>query len=155
TPGAFTSGTPGIAPGTPAITPTKSGVPSFSADDMKTYALHHPLPDTTADNGTPAVTRDEFLQSQILALLLHTPTGRPDRALMGYVELKGDFTFAGPTADQPLHFPVVYWVFDAQTGNLVLVGGLDQPTPTNPPPTPTPTIAPIVRFHVTPTSFQQ
>jgi len=130
--------TPGTAHGIPAIQPTLNGVPAFTTDAMSRYALNHPLEGLIGSHGTPSVNRDEFLPSEVVGSLLNVPTNQPDGTLLGYVELKGDFTFAGPVRDQPLHFPYSYHAFDAATGNLVLSGGLNQPTPKTPPATPTP-----------------
>jgi hypothetical protein len=148
-------GAPDVGHGIPAINPTGAGVPAFTADDMSKYALNNPLPGLVGQGGSPSVSRDEFLTSEVLALLLNTPTNQPDGTLLGYVELKGDFSFPGADPDHPLRFPYAYEVFDAKTGNLLLWGGLNQPTSTTPPATPTPTTAPVVKFSVSPTGFKQ
>jgi hypothetical protein len=130
---------PGTAHGVPAITPTHNGVPAFTTDDMGAYALKHPPEGLIGNGGAGSITRDEFLPSEVVGALLHVPTNQPDGTPLGYVELAGDFTFAGPLRDQPLHFPYRFDAFDATTGNLVLSGGLNQPTPKTPQqPTPTP-----------------
>jgi hypothetical protein len=160
-------GAPEAGHGVPAIAPTTSGVPAFTTDDMSKYGLGHALPGTIGSGGTPSVSRDAFLKSQDLALLLGGPTGQPDETLLGYLEEKGDFTFGGPTPDSPLHFPYAFQVFDARSGNLLFWGGLDKPTPNTPPPTPTPAPSqqptptattppqPIVKFSASPTGFKQ
>ena len=131
-------GAPDVGHGFPAITPTGSGAPAFSADDMSKYALNHPVPGLVGQGGSPSVSRDDFLKSEDLTLLLNVPTNQPDGTLLGYVELKGDFTFPGIQPDRPLHFPYTYEVFHGQTGNLLFWGGRDNPTSQQPTPTPNP-----------------
>jgi len=49
--------------------------------------------------------------------------GFPDTVPLCYVEFAGTFVFAGP-GNQALTFKKGYYVFDLQTGNLVMEGGL-------------------------------
>jgi hypothetical protein len=106
---------------------------------MAQYLLSHPLPGT--QGSSPTITRNEFLASEIVSQLLQgLPTNRPDGTLLGYAELKGSFAFWGPAPGAPLKYPYAFAIFDAQTGNLLMYGGLNGPTPTSTP-TPTPTVS--------------
>jgi hypothetical protein len=72
----------------------------------------------------PSVVRVAFLTSaQVSALLGGESTGVPDDTLLCYVELQGNFTFPSPQGTTQT-FTKGVEVFDAQTGNLLMDGGL-------------------------------
>jgi len=135
------SSAPQSPAGAPGISPRLSGTPAFTTADMAQYVTSHPIPGA-AGRGAPANIRNAFLPSEVVSGFLgHTPLLRPAGTLLGYVELRGGFTFPGADA-VPLTYPSAYEVFDARSGNLVAYGGLRGPTPTASPtvsPTPSPT----------------
>jgi hypothetical protein len=85
------------------------------------------------------------------------PVGRAGETLLGYVELHGSFAFSNLLGGAPFTYQAASEVFDAQTGNLLMYGGLQAPTPTPTvlTATPTATPTPVVKFEVQPTSFDQ
>jgi hypothetical protein len=120
--------------GVAAITPHLPAIPSFTIDDMAAYVRNHPLPDTLAVGGTsagsPTILRNTFLASGEASTLLGSLTGRPDGALLGFVELQGSFAFTGAVPAPPIVYPYAFVLFDAQTGNLLMDGGLQRTIPT-------------------------
>jgi hypothetical protein len=162
TPGPASSSQP--AAGITAIKPRKQSVPVFSEQDMKEYVVAHPLPVSDASNGSPEVTRAEFLPSESVAHLIGGAALRPPSTLLGYIELSGNFSFPGPVAGDPRLFTRAFVAFDVQTGNLLAYGSLGGATPTPPvdaTPTPrtgsTPTTLPIplITFTGTPLTLIQ
>jgi hypothetical protein len=145
--------------GAPGIKPHLGGVPAFTTDDMANFVKTTPLPQNFGGGDQPTIVTNAFLTGGDLRALLGTAAGRPDAAPVGYVLLKGHFAFlgAGPN-NPPASFPYAFVLFDAQTGNLLLYGGLNQPPAPKPTPTgPTPTLIPqpVVKFAITPTSAMQ
>jgi hypothetical protein len=146
--------------GAPGIKPHLGGVPAFTTDDMAAYVKNNALPQNVGGGDqTPTIVTNAFLTGGDLRALLGTSDQQPDAAPVGYVLLKGHFAFpgAGPN-NSPASFPYAFVLFDAQTGNLLMDGGLNQPpapkpTPTGP--TPTPISQPVVKFAITPTSATQ
>jgi hypothetical protein len=166
------TGSPQPAPGLPGVTPSSPGsIPAFTPTELDQFVLNNPIPGNMGGsngNGNGTITQTEFLTGkQISDLLGGEPTEMPDDAPLAYVELSGDFTFPGVANNPNLHFKFAFEVFDAATGALIMEGGLDQPTTTQPTatpsqPTPTPqstqptaTPAPVVQFNVTPLSGKQ
>jgi hypothetical protein len=108
--------------GRSAIKPTLSGVPSFSLNDARTYAESGRIPIGVARN--VHATDAKFLTSaEVSQRLDGATTGLADDAPLCFVEMQGDFTFAGPSGATP-HFTRAFEVFDAKSGNLLLSGGL-------------------------------
>jgi hypothetical protein len=116
--------------GNSAIQPHLSAIPAFTTQDMAQYVTSHPLPGST---GAASITRNVFLPSQDVVQRIGVPIGRAAATLVGYVELQGSFAFPNLQGGAPFTYAAAYEVFDAQTGNLLMYGGL-RPTPT---PTPT------------------
>jgi hypothetical protein len=120
---------PQYPPGIPAIhsnlIPASKVGPSltFTAADAKQYVTNHPFWNTNIQvNGSFNVTKVTFLTSRALSIQLHGESiGRPDTAMVCYVELHGTFIFAGAKSAITTH--LAYEVFDAQSGNLILTGG--------------------------------
>jgi hypothetical protein len=149
-----------VITGGPGIKPHLNAIPAFTSDDLTAYVKNNPLPGNLA-GGTPTITRNQFLTAGDLRNLLGISLGRPDTALLGYVEMKVGFSIGGPGSNSPPPvFPYAYAVFDAQSGNLLMDGGLNGPTPTITPtptptagsrPTPTRTPAPAPQLSVSPT----
>lgn len=111
-------------PGSPAIQPHLPGIPSFTLADVANYIQTKSFMTTTS--GTPPViTNAEFITAQQASALLDGEyIGRPDNALVCYVELQGPFRVKGPLPSGAT-VPTVntgYELFDAQTGNLLMWG---------------------------------
>lgn len=115
--------------GIPAI-PVKQGVnaaltttgAAFTANDVTQYLNTHPVPQAVNPQLPPTIAQILFLKSRDVVTLLHgEPTGFPDDTMLCYVELQGQFNYSGP--GQTYIFPKSIEVFDATTGNLVLVRG--------------------------------
>lgn len=138
--------------GSAAITPHLHAVPAYTTDDMVTYVKSHPLPGNLASGSAPTILQAAFLPGATVTQLLGTPIGRSDATLVGYVELQGSFAFVGAVPATSPVYPYAFALFDAQSGNLLMFGGLERPIPTatptatptpiNPSPTPTATQAP-------------
>lgn len=115
---------PAAVDGLPAIAPragTQAGKAAFSEQDAAQYASGHRMWHNM-DGSRPTVVAVRFATSQEISALVHTTTGRPADALLCYVELKGTFTFPGPNQDVTYH--TGFEVFDAQTGNMLVAGGM-------------------------------
>jgi hypothetical protein len=113
-----------------ALTPTKPGEsPAFTTDDVKAYLLKTPVPSATRYNpqAITVVAIDFVTSKDASARLGGEPLGLPDSRLVCFALLQGSFTFSGPpgggSPSQATYSNVVE-IFDAQTGNLLLVGGL-------------------------------
>jgi hypothetical protein len=115
---------PEAPPGSPAIRTRKTGIPAFSLDDAKEYVKNHPLRGRSNTGRSFTITRVEFMSSKQVSDLLHgESTGFPDGHTMCYVEIQGPITFSGPEG-VALTYNGAVEVFDGETGNLLIVGGL-------------------------------
>jgi hypothetical protein len=123
-----TPGTTGtsLGDGSPAITPhiatTDPSVPTFTLADATDYVTHHPK---VATDGTPiTVGTGEFLTARQLAVkykideTLNVPANR----LLCVVPMDGNFRGGGAPGSPVVTLHHAYAVFDAHTGNLVVVG---------------------------------
>jgi hypothetical protein len=110
--------------GSPAIKANTTAVPGYTLDDVKQFVTAHPIR-TSPDGAPPAtISRAEFMSSkQVSELLNGTRTGFPDDYMLCYVELAGAFTFSGPMGATRT-YQRGFEVFDASTGNRLMVGGL-------------------------------
>jgi hypothetical protein len=122
--------TPQYPPGIPAIQPhlitantSGSGSsPAFTAADATQYVTSHPFWHTKIlVSGPVKVTHVEFITSSALSVRLHDENiGRPDAALVCYVQIQGTIILPGVKGAHTVH--TAFEVFDAQTGNLILSG---------------------------------
>lgn len=131
---------PAYPPGVPAITPTlalttSASRPAFTVHDLRAFMNAHPYP--SADGATPRIVRIGFMTaSQASALMNGESVGRPPMALVGVVELHGNFsrvvdgiaigsaparTWGTPVAPPPPAHDAIT-VFDARTGNVLVSG---------------------------------
>jgi len=127
----FSAGTTPVpassAPGASAIRPTRPttdpAAPAFTTQDVTDYVNANPIAQTVP--GTkPTIESIQFLPNRDVNARFTTSTGRPDDALMCLVTLRGSFLVAGPAGEANIKSDVAYWVFDAHTGNeLLIVGG--------------------------------
>jgi hypothetical protein len=110
--------------GSPALKADMTAVPGFTLDDVKRYVGTHPVRTSDARPRTYTITRAEFMNSkQVSDLLSGARTGFPEDYMLCYVELAGTFTFSGPRGATRI-YQRGFEVFDAHTGNLLMVGGL-------------------------------
>jgi len=118
----------GTAIGAPAIQPTRSvaasdlSTPAFTVQDVEQYISGNPMSRNLAISSKPTIVKITFITSQQASALLDESMDLPDSALVCYVELSGTFTFPGPNGATAT-FHKGYEVFDAHTGNLIMVGG--------------------------------
>lgn len=129
------------APGVPAITPSHTGngttigtSVAVSPNDVTQYVTSFGLPRCSVINGGHLkVMKVLLVTAQEASVLLGGEyIGRPDNALVYYVEVYGPFTTnvqLGPsvstlstTAQTSRPFAIGQIVFDASTGNLLLWG---------------------------------
>jgi hypothetical protein len=165
------------AAGSPAIKPGRQGVPAFTVDDLKQYILAHQIvgPDLPAGlsaghgGGQPTIVQADFLSCAALDAQVGTPVsqmlgGCGGGAVYGFVLESGSFAFAGPGDGPHSTATRAFAVFDATSGNLLLLGSASdqQNTPPPPPPTPTtpagqptPTVTPHLALALKPTSVEQ
>jgi hypothetical protein len=110
--------------GSPAIKPSTSGMPSYSIDEVKRFVLAHPIGARNDKSGAVTIKRAEFMSSRdVSAILDGARTGFADDYMLCYVELSGNFTFPGPQ-NVTRTYQRGFEIFDAQTGNFLMVGGL-------------------------------
>lgn len=143
------SGTPHPTQGEAGIPPTQAGaIPAFSLDDLRHFVTMHPIPRNVAGQGNGTIITAQFTTSgDISRRLGGEDMGMPDETPIAYVETMGTFAFLGSSATGALSFPIAFQVFRADTGNLMLYGGLEHSlqsasTPTPAQPTPTATVNP-------------
>jgi hypothetical protein len=112
--------------GGPAITPTLPATtsgPRFTTADAASYASAHPVWRSLNAN-LPQVVLVSFLTAQQVSDKLGgESTGLDPDTILCYVELSGDFSFAGPQGSVISTTRAVE-IFDAQSGNLLISGGL-------------------------------
>jgi hypothetical protein len=130
--------------GIPAITNATGGQGGISEQDVRNYVSNHNIPDNM---GNKQLTPSKVVELPAVQVgqLIHSSTFQPDDTMLWYVEFQGNFVFPGSSM-QPdgVHFTTAYEVFLASDGNVILQGGLNQPsgTPiggTTPTPVGTPT----------------
>jgi hypothetical protein len=110
--------------GSPAIKLSTTGTPGYTLDEAKQFVLAHPIGPRTDKTAAVTITRAEFMSSKDVSTVLGgARTGFADDYMLCYVELTGTFTFSGPQgATRTFHRQ--FEVFDAQTGNFLMTGGL-------------------------------
>jgi hypothetical protein len=112
--------------GTPALTVRSSGNPPFAIADVAGYFKTHRLPAGIGVEGPVKITSLIFISDREVADRLDgESTGLPDNYPLGFASLSGKFTFRAPIKREATPaFSEAYAVFDAQTGNLLMVGSL-------------------------------
>lgn len=111
--------------GMPAITPQSEKIPSFSEEDVKQYVETAPLSRDIDESTKDTISAIKWLSAgEVSKLLDDEDMGVPDDTQLCYVELQGMFTFAGP-GKTTVTYSKGFEVFDAQTGNLLVSGGLE------------------------------
>lgn len=120
-------GTPNRPQGTPALTVKTGAVQPFAKEDVATYFQTHNLPMNMGARGDIQVESIEYLTNkEVTERLSGASPGLADNDRVGFTVLAGTFIFSGPPGSKLAKFSRAYAVFSAQTGNLLMVGTLDQ-----------------------------
>jgi hypothetical protein len=110
--------------GVPAIAVSASA--TVSPAQITTYIYSHRVARNVAPvEGTKLTDQRYITSGDVRTVLYGESTGLPDSAPVVFVTLSGAFTFAGPHGVSAT-YPYGFEVFDAETGNLLLAGGLTQ-----------------------------
>ncbi|HLL78153.1 MAG TPA: hypothetical protein VKT25_01555 [Ktedonobacteraceae bacterium] len=114
--------------GSPAITPHICSVPSFTSDDVQHYVETHPfVTHVSVSQGKVTASKIDFLSYGQAVGMLHDYTvylasNIPNDRPVCFVTLTGTFVAIGEAAGAaPSH--QAHEIFDAQTGNLLILGG--------------------------------
>jgi hypothetical protein len=134
--------------GIPAITNATGGQGGISEQDVRNYVSTHNIPENMGDKH-PMPSKVVELPAVQVGQLIHNSTFQPDDTMLWYVEFQGNFVFPG-SAEQVdgVHFTTAFEIFLAGDGNLIMQGGLNQPTGnptggTTPTPNPNATPTPV------------
>ena len=146
--------------GIDGVKPHLAGVPSFTTGDMTQYLSDHPITAPDGDVGPASVVSAGFLTCATIDAKVGTPVSQMlhgcfDGVTYGLVIESGTFAFAGADGEPHSNATQAFVLFDASSGNLILLGSVDSqgatPTPTpNPSQSPTPT-QPPAKSTATPT----
>ena len=120
------TGTPKAPQGMTALT-VKPGPEPFTKQDVITYFQTHNLPKNAGSVSQFQVDNLEFITSkQASDRLQGVMTGLADTDRVGFVTLRGTFIFTGPRLGKSATFSRAYALFDATTGNLLMIGTLER-----------------------------
>jgi hypothetical protein len=113
--------------GMTAIYVSTNGGQPFTKQDVITYFKSHNLPMNMTPNTQFTVDSLEFLTNeQVSERLQGASPGVARGERVAFATLSGQFVFTGPPPGKPARFSRAYAVFDAATGNLLMIGTLDQ-----------------------------
>jgi hypothetical protein len=131
------TGTPARPQGMKALT-VRAGTEPFTKADVTQYIRTHALPKSLGDPSQIDVSNLEFLTArQATDRLRGASTGLSDGDRVALATITGRLIFTGPPQSKPVAFRSAYVLFDAVSGNLVMMGTLEagenQP-PDQPPP---------------------
>jgi hypothetical protein len=121
------AGTPQRPVGVPAIAPHLNQTPAVTEADVMQYVITHPVPYNIAPSGPVSVAHITCTASSGVSQLLGgVSTGFPDDYVLCLAELAGHFEFPSPAVPSRAiaTYSQAFEVFDAESGNLVLAGGL-------------------------------
>jgi hypothetical protein len=150
--------------GSGAIKPHVSGIPAFTADDMKQYLLAHPIAGSDSGASQPSVTVADFLgcaemDGHVGTAISSGLAGCGQGTRYGFILESGAFDFPGMSGGPLTSTASAFAVFDPATGNLLMSGTASEQKPAqNPTPTPgsgQPTPTPHVAFTMKPQSTSQ
>ena len=117
--------------GAPAIRPAKG---NLSTDEVQQYLTSHSAPVGIKGLANASISRIDCGQTvgRVSEALPGKTLGLPTDMLVCYVELTGNFSWYGPPTPQAprgaaLTFHTAFRVFDAKTGNLIVIGALNRP----------------------------
>jgi hypothetical protein len=120
-------GTPKRPQGMGALTVQPGQPQPFSKEDVAAYVHTHNLPLNLGASADLQVDALEFLTNkEVSDRLQGASPGLGDNEKVGFATLSGAFIFTGPSPGKGVRFSRGYAVFNAQTGNLLMVGTLDQ-----------------------------
>lgn len=114
--------------GSPAITPHICSVPSFTDDDVQRYVESHPfVTHVSQSQGKVTASKIEFLSYGQAVVMFHDYTvylvgAIPNDRPVCFVTLAGTFVATGEAAGAGTSHQV-HEIFDAQTGNLLVLEG--------------------------------
>lgn len=120
-------GLPAIRPSIQNAASTTATTPRFTIADARAYLQTHPFfGGRTVKGATLHIAAVQFMTSAEASALMHgAETGLPSTSIVCYAKLQGPFTLQGMPAQPGATLPstVAYGVeiFDAQTGNLLMV----------------------------------
>jgi hypothetical protein len=113
--------------GTPALRVKAGAAAPFTLHDVEQYFANKNLPKNKSSTADFRVDTLEFLTNEEVTKRLDGASpglGNTDK--IGFVTLKGEFIFTGPSPSPPTRFTRAYAAFDARTGNLLMFGTLGQ-----------------------------
>lgn len=114
-------GTPKRPVGSPALTTP------INQAKVAAYFKTHNLPMNLGQTSSITVDKVEFLtNAQVVQRLNGANPGLADSDKLAFATLRGDFIFTGPPKSRVTRFSSAYAVFDNVTGNLLMLGTLDQ-----------------------------
>ena len=118
------TGTPRRPVGMSALAVRPGPVP-FTLQDVAVYVKDHNLPKNEGAADTIQVASLEFMSmAKFAALIPGDTTGYSANDRIGLAILSGTLVFSGPPPGEPTEFSSGYAVFDAVTGNLLMIGTL-------------------------------
>lgn len=121
-PGTTTSQARGFS----GITPTNTCTPSFTKDDMNAFFAKYGVNlGKIQVTGTPKLRTIRFVTASDADKLAGRPLRLAGNPIVCYTEFRGQFQVYGD-GSPGLHtkpFNTVFLVFDAHTGNILLIGG--------------------------------
>ncbi len=120
------TGTPKRPQGMPAIAVKPGATQPFSKEEVVAYFKTHKLPKNLGSADRVQVENLEFLTSgEASKRLQGASTGLADNERVVFVTLSGQLIFTGPKG-KPATFERGYAIFDAATGNLLMIGTLER-----------------------------
>jgi hypothetical protein len=124
---ALPTGTPKRPQGMGALTVRPGQAQPFTKEDVATYVQSHNLPLNLGVASDVQVDSLEFLTNkEVSGRLQGASPGLADDEKVAFATLTGTFIFTGPSPGKGVKFSRAYAVFDVQTGNLLMVGTLEQ-----------------------------
>jgi hypothetical protein len=119
------AGTPQRPRGLPALEPSAQGV-VLNVDKVKKFIASHNLPHNLGSADDIQVTSVETLDvDKVKQRVGIDTTGFKGNERVGLAMLGGRVVFGGPPPDEPMVYTRAYVVFDALTGNLLMLGTLE------------------------------
>jgi hypothetical protein len=119
------TGTPQRPRGLPALKPHGQGV-VLDVEEVKKFLASHNLPHNLGSAAEIEVISVEKLQvEEVKQKVGIDTTGFKGNEPVGLAMLGGRVVFGGPPPDEPMVYTRAYVVFDALTGNLLMLGTLE------------------------------
>jgi len=116
--------------GVAALRPTQSAsspaTPTYTEQDVRSYLIDHPIPDQDPAGPPPPLRRSSSCPAARWPPGLNTRADEPVEALLCLVTWQGTFLGSAPAGLRGRNYALGYQVFDAYTGNLLIVGLQDE-----------------------------